>query len=82
MYEQSRKKIEWSKKIVSALKLAMVGVFSDFPGDSVVKNPPANTEDMGSIPWLRRSLERETATHSSILSWKTPWTEETDGLSP
>ena len=60
----------------------MVGVFSDFPGDSVVKNPPANTEDMGSIPWLRRSLERETATHSSILSGKIPWMEETDGLSP
>ena len=25
------------------------------PGDSVVKNPPVNVEDMGSIPDLRRS---------------------------
>ena len=25
-------------------------------------------------------LEKEMATHSSILSWKTPWTEEIDGL--
>ena len=25
-------------------------------------------------------LEKETATHSSILSWEIPWTEEPDGL--
>ena len=25
-------------------------------------------------------LEEEMATHSSIVSWKTPWTEEPDGL--
>ena len=26
------------------------------------------------------ALQKETATHSSILAWKTPWTEEPDGL--
>ena len=26
------------------------------------------------------TLEEEMATHSSILDWKIPWTEETDGL--
>ena len=25
-------------------------------------------------------LEKETATHSSILAWEIPWTEEPDGL--
>ena len=25
-------------------------------------------------------LEKEMATHSSILAWETPWTEELDGL--
>ena len=25
-------------------------------------------------------LEEEMATHSSILAWKIPWTEESDGL--
>ena len=25
-------------------------------------------------------LEKEMATHSSILAWKIPWTEEPDGL--
>ena len=27
-----------------------------------------------------RSLEKEMETHSSILAWKIPWTEETGGL--
>ena len=27
-------------------------------------------------PWVRKSLEEEMATHSSILAWKIPWTEE------
>ena len=25
-------------------------------------------------------LEKELAAHSSILAWKSPWTEEADGL--
>ena len=28
------------------------------------------------------SLEKEMATHSSILAWETPWTEEPGGLQP
>ena len=31
-------------------------------------------------PGLARSLEKEMATHSSILAWEIPWTEEPDGL--
>ena len=49
----------------------------------VVKNPPANAGDLrdtGSIPGLGRSLEEEVATHSSILAWRIPWTEEPGGL--
>ena len=41
-----------------------------------VKNPCANSGDAGSIPGLEDSLEKEVATHSSILVWKIPWTEE------
>ena len=29
---------------------------------------------------LEDPLEKEMATHSSILAWKTPWTEEPGGL--
>ena len=49
----------------------------------VVKNLPANagnTRDVGSIPESGRSLEEEMATHSSILFWRIPWTEDPGGL--
>ena len=36
--------------------------------------------DAGSIPGLGRSLEEGMATHSSILAWRIPWTEEPGGL--
>ena len=36
--------------------------------------------DPGSIPGLGGFLEEEMATHSSILAWKIPWTEEPGGL--
>ena len=52
----------------------------DFSGDSVVKYPPANAGDAGSVPASGRSPEEEMAAHSSILAWKIPWTEEPGGL--
>ena len=35
---------------------------------------------MDSVPGSGRSLEKEVATHSSILAWEIPWTEEPSGL--
>ena len=35
-----------------------------------------NVGDPDSIPVSEDPLEKEMATHSSILAWKTPWTEE------
>ena len=39
-----------------------------FPGNSVVKNLPANAGDAGSIPGQEELLEKEMAIHSSILA--------------
>ena len=47
-----------------------------FPGGSVVKDLPANAEDTVSTPGLGRSPEEKMATHSSLLVWRIPWTEE------
>ena len=48
-----------------------------FLGGSVVKNPPANAGDLGFDPWVEKiPLEEEMATHSSILAWRIPRTEE------
>ena len=51
-----------------------------FPGGLVVKDPPANA---GATVWFlgrEDPLEKEMATHSSILAWKIPWTEMPGGL--
>ena len=48
-----------------------------------VKNLPAMQETQET--WVRslgweHPLEKEMATHSSILAWKIPWTEKSSGL--
>ena len=45
----------------------------------MVKNLPANARDRGLIPGWEDLLEKELTTHSSILTWRTPWTEEPGG---
>ena len=46
----------------------------------MVKNPPAMQETwVQSLGW-DDSLENGMATHSSILAWRIPWTEEPSGL--
>ena len=45
-----------------------------------VKNPPASAGDwVRSLGW-EDPLEKEMATHSSILAWEIPWTEKPGGL--
>ena len=49
----------------------------------VVKNPPANAGDIRDVDLtLGREdpLEEGMATHTSILAWRIPWTEELGGL--
>ena len=47
---------------------------------SVVKNPPAMQETQVQFLGEEDPLEEEVATHSSILAWKIPWTEQPGGL--
>ena len=49
----------------------------------MVKNPPAmqkTQETQVQSLALENPLEEGTANHTSILAWKTPWTEELGGL--
>ena len=44
----------------------------------MVKSPPESAEDardVGMIPGWEDPLEKEIATHPSILTWEIPWTE-------
>ena len=51
-----------------------------FPGGSVVKNMPAMQETRVQSLDQEDPLEKKMATHSSILVWEIPWTEEPGGL--
>ena len=46
----------------------------------MVKNLPAMRETWVQSLGLEDPLEKGMATHSSILAWKIPWTEEPGGL--
>ena len=55
-----------------------------FSGGSTVENLPTVQETQQEMPVQslggEDSLEKEMATHSSILVWEIPWTEEPSGL--
>ena len=53
-----------------------------FPGGSALKNPPAMQKMQETWVWSlgEDPLEEGPATHSSILAWRIPWTEEPGGL--
>ena len=53
-----------------------------FSGGSVVKNPTAMQETQVHCLGQEDPLGKEMATHSSILDWEIPWTEEPDELQP
>ena len=51
-----------------------------FPGGSEGKESACSAGDLGLISALGDALEEGMATHSSILAWRIPWTEEPGGL--
>ena len=56
--------------------MVVYAVLWGFPGGSDSKESACNAGDLSSIPGFGRSPEKEIATHSSILAWRIPWTEE------
>ena len=57
-----------------------ISVFSGFPRGSVVKNLPVMQETQFQSLGQEDPLEEEMATHSSVLAWGIPRTEEPGGL--
>ena len=53
-----------------------------FPGGSggEESNLPAMWGAQGQLLGLEDALEKGMATHSSVLAWEIPWTEESGGL--
>ena len=52
----------------------------EMPNGSVLKNLPAIQEIQVRSLGREDPLEKEMATHSSILAWRIPWTEEPGGI--
>ena len=46
---------------------------------SAIQNPPTIQETWVGFLGQKDPLEKEMATHSSILAWEIPWTEEEPG---
>ena len=66
--------------LIQAIFCLLSNFLVGFPGGSVVKNAAASAGEAGSSLGQEDPLEKEVATHSSILAWEIPWTEEPGGL--
>ena len=55
-------------------------MYMGLPGSSDSKESAHNVGDLSLIPGWEDPLEKRMATHSSILAWRIPWTEEPGGL--
>ena len=55
-------------------------ILKDFPIAQMVKNLPAMQETQVQLLGQEDPVEKEMATHSSILAWEIPWAEEPGGL--
>ena len=53
-----------------------------FPGGSDGKESACSADSQVQALGWENPLEKEMATHSSILGWETPWTGESGGLQP
>ena len=74
--------LEIMRILVPRNKIRCSTVFKDFPGGSSARNLPAQQEKWVWPLDQEDPLEKEMATHSSILAWEIPWTEEPGRLQP
>ena len=76
--------IRWSLLIITYLvevqRLIICHLYYGLPRWLSGKESTCQAGHMGSIPGSKDLLEKELATHSSVLAWEIPWTEEPGGL--
>ena len=71
----------WTMKLSSLIARMSPHMRTSLIAQSV-KNLPAMQETWVGFLGREDSLEKEIATHFSILAWRIPWTEEPGGLQP
>ena len=67
------------KECIKAVNCTLGYLTRGFPGGSDGKESACNAGDPGSIPGQEDPLEKGMSTHSSILAWRIPQTEEPGG---
>ena len=72
--------IQIGKRVICQPQILCPAKLRDFPIAQMVKNLPAMQETQVQSLGQEDPLEKEMATHSSILAWRIPWTEEPVGL--
>ena len=60
--------------------MSLIKIQKGFPGAKLVKKLPVMQETCIWSLGQEDPLKKEMATHSSILAWEIPWTEEPGGL--
>ena len=65
--------------LISFVWISLIIIWG-FPGSSVVKNPPANVGNAGSIPGLGRAPGEGNGDPLQYSCLENPWTEEAGGL--
>ena len=82
MFAEWRKKFNQTSEHIFVLsnileqKQSGAALCQGFPHGSDSKEFARNAGDLGSIPGGKDPLEKEMVTHSSILAWRIPRTEE------
>ena len=76
LWLQSPLAVIWGPKKIKSVIVSIKG----FPCGSIGKESACNAGDLVSHPRLGRYPGEGMATHSSILAWRIPWTEESGRL--
>ena len=78
-FHEIPKNTTWICHSSSTIYIALT-LYLGFPGGSDSKESACNAGDMVWSMDREDPLEKEMATHSSVLAWRIPWTEEPGGL--
>ena len=72
----------WPQENIPKILHRLLADFNSLFGGSVSRESVCNAGDQILSLGMENPLDKEMATHSSILAWRIPWIEETGGLQP